>query len=374
MAGGVGVTVEQLTPDIEPQLAAPATDGTAISDATATPEPINKRLAHIMVALLPVGGFPPACPFTDHVNRLRRLPVGSILPGCRRPSQRIQTRSRPSITQRGYSTTDSAQMSRWGCLLRADARPGVGLTLRLGPRPASALFSSRDELAEGAAQAEGLDDHECGHDHQHHRDSPALAPSDHRGGHVPRGQEPGSLVEIDGKGHGVVGQRSIGIGGEGEFDEFGFGDAELQGLAVSAPSERSPSAGLPLWLHSGSHHRPPSGHLPAESLGETSPHYPPGSSSRRSVWAPSVVPARWASHLTTAVGRNRWSEEMDHQLEQDDHDPHRRPGRRRRGSVGPVIVPGRRRCRCPPRPARAPRRSRPGRTRSSPSRGGYRPG
>src|ERR1700722_8600171 len=52
----------QLVPDIEPQLAAPAADGTAISEATAKPEPINKRLAHIMVALLPVGGFPPACP------------------------------------------------------------------------------------------------------------------------------------------------------------------------------------------------------------------------------------------------------------------------------------------------------------------------
>jgi hypothetical protein len=46
----VGGACEQLLPDIDPHPVpvAPATDGTAINDATARPEPINKRLAHII--------------------------------------------------------------------------------------------------------------------------------------------------------------------------------------------------------------------------------------------------------------------------------------------------------------------------------------
>ena len=68
--GGPDGVTEQLTPVVDPQLGvAPATDGTTINEATANPEPINKPLAHMLVALLSVGGLPPACPFTDHVNR-----------------------------------------------------------------------------------------------------------------------------------------------------------------------------------------------------------------------------------------------------------------------------------------------------------------
>jgi hypothetical protein len=53
-----GVT-EQLTPLIDPQLAAaPATVGATSKDVTANPEPMINRLAHIMVALLPVGTTP----------------------------------------------------------------------------------------------------------------------------------------------------------------------------------------------------------------------------------------------------------------------------------------------------------------------------
>jgi hypothetical protein len=53
-----GVT-EQLTPLIDPQLAAaPATVGATSKEVTANPEPMINRLAHIMVALLPVGTTP----------------------------------------------------------------------------------------------------------------------------------------------------------------------------------------------------------------------------------------------------------------------------------------------------------------------------
>ncbi len=55
-------TVEQPTPDVEPHPAAPATDGTATREATAKPVPINKPLAHMMVALLPVGDMPLRAP------------------------------------------------------------------------------------------------------------------------------------------------------------------------------------------------------------------------------------------------------------------------------------------------------------------------
>jgi hypothetical protein len=72
--GGIGgAGVQPWASDIDPQgfvaLAAPAVAGTAIIDATANPDPINKRRAHMMVALLVVGGGTPACPFTDHVIR-----------------------------------------------------------------------------------------------------------------------------------------------------------------------------------------------------------------------------------------------------------------------------------------------------------------
>jgi hypothetical protein len=54
-AAMTGVT-EQLTPLIDPQLAAaPDTVGATSKEVTANPEPMINRLAHIMVALLPVG-------------------------------------------------------------------------------------------------------------------------------------------------------------------------------------------------------------------------------------------------------------------------------------------------------------------------------
>ena len=58
-AAMTGVT-EQPTPLIDPQLAAaPATVGAATNkEVTANPEPMINRLAHIMVALLPVGTTP----------------------------------------------------------------------------------------------------------------------------------------------------------------------------------------------------------------------------------------------------------------------------------------------------------------------------
>ena len=52
-----GVTL-QFTPDIDPQSAAPATPDAMASEASAKPEPINIRLAHIMVALPSVRAVP----------------------------------------------------------------------------------------------------------------------------------------------------------------------------------------------------------------------------------------------------------------------------------------------------------------------------
>jgi hypothetical protein len=106
-AGGVGeVTVaaaagvtEQVVPDIEPQpVVAPATVGTAMTEANAKPEPINKRLAHIMVALLSAGNR--SCvPLANPADCCRRLASQTIMPVSLYISQRVATLSDPANTQ-----------------------------------------------------------------------------------------------------------------------------------------------------------------------------------------------------------------------------------------------------------------------------------
>jgi hypothetical protein len=63
----IGVTTQPVSVMLagETQVAAPATPDAMANDASAKPEPINNRLAHIMVALLPVGTMP-CVPLTDH--------------------------------------------------------------------------------------------------------------------------------------------------------------------------------------------------------------------------------------------------------------------------------------------------------------------
>jgi hypothetical protein len=100
VALAVGVT-EQVGPDIEPQpVVAPATDGTAITDANAKPEPINNRLAHIMVAL-PSAGNRSCVPLANPADCCRRLVSQTSLPVNLYVSQRIASHSDRTDTQDG---------------------------------------------------------------------------------------------------------------------------------------------------------------------------------------------------------------------------------------------------------------------------------
>jgi hypothetical protein len=89
---------EQVGPDIEPQPLAPATVGTAMTEANAKPEPINKRLAHIMVAL-PSAGNRSCVPLANPADCCRRLVSQSIMPGVSRIPQRVASHSDPTNTQ-----------------------------------------------------------------------------------------------------------------------------------------------------------------------------------------------------------------------------------------------------------------------------------
>jgi hypothetical protein len=99
MVGGFDGCTLQLVPLIEPQLvAAPAVAGTAHINESAKPDPINIRLAHILVALLPTGGCA-WVPLTNHVNRCRRLAVASHHGGHLAPFATNPGCFSPSITQ-----------------------------------------------------------------------------------------------------------------------------------------------------------------------------------------------------------------------------------------------------------------------------------
>jgi hypothetical protein len=74
--------VEQLTPVIDPQLAAPAADGTRNTEATASPEPINRRFAHMMAALLPIGAVPLGFPSRTTMLRDQSAELSLHNPYC----------------------------------------------------------------------------------------------------------------------------------------------------------------------------------------------------------------------------------------------------------------------------------------------------
>jgi hypothetical protein len=69
-------------PVIDPQLAAPAAPGTINSELRASPDPINRRFAHMMIALLPVEAVPlgsPRGPRCRSVTIWLNYPCSSIL-------------------------------------------------------------------------------------------------------------------------------------------------------------------------------------------------------------------------------------------------------------------------------------------------------
>ena len=88
VAAMVGVTL-QPTPDIEPQPAAPATPDAMAREASAKPDPIMTRLAHIMVALPLRKGGAPTYPWST---------VQPMMPGKRPTSQWLVTGRRAVTT------------------------------------------------------------------------------------------------------------------------------------------------------------------------------------------------------------------------------------------------------------------------------------
>jgi hypothetical protein len=87
-AGGVTQPFSVIDPaDVQLGAAAPAMVGSIVKDATAKPEPMINRLAHIMIALLPAEVAPLRFPVSMRATIVTCALVPTILPCENAPSQ-----------------------------------------------------------------------------------------------------------------------------------------------------------------------------------------------------------------------------------------------------------------------------------------------